>query len=34
MKDLNADLDEKTKALDLAIQALIEGKLYFFNMRE
>lgn len=34
MEDLNADLDETRKALDLAVRALFEDKLYFFNMRE
>ncbi|PMD47749.1 hypothetical protein L207DRAFT_576510 [Hyaloscypha variabilis F] len=36
MQDLNAEaaLDERDKALDLAVQALFEDKLYFFNMRE
>ena len=34
MQDLNIDLDETTKTLDLAMQALFEDKLYFFNMRE
>lgn len=34
MKDLNADLNETARALDLAVRALFEDKLYFFNMRE
>jgi len=34
MQDLNAHLDAKDKAMDLAMQALFEDRLYFFNMRE
>jgi hypothetical protein len=34
MEDLNADLDERTKTLDLAIQALVEDRLYFYTTRE
>lgn len=34
MLDLNANLSETEKTLDLAMQALFEDKLYFFNMRE
>lgn len=34
MQDLNETSDERSKALDLALQALVEDKLYFFNMRE
>jgi hypothetical protein len=34
MQDLNGTLDETSEALDLAMQALFEDKLYFFNMRE
>jgi hypothetical protein len=32
--DLNADRDEATKTLDLALQGLVEDKLYFYNMHE
>ncbi len=34
IEDLNADLDETTKTLDVAIQALVEDRLYFYNMHE
>jgi hypothetical protein len=34
MQDLNANLNGTEKAVDLAMQALFEDKLYFFNMRE
>jgi hypothetical protein len=34
MEDLNGNLNETSKAMDLAIQALFEDKLYFYNMRE
>jgi Glutathione S-transferase N-terminal domain len=34
MQDLTASLNETEKTVDLAMQALFEDKLYFFNMRE
>ena len=34
MEDLNGALDETSRTLDLAIQALVEDRLYFFTTRE
>jgi hypothetical protein len=34
MEDLNGALDETSKTLDLAIQALVEDRLYFYTTRE
>ena len=34
MEDLNADLDETSRTLDLAMQALVEDRLYFYTTRE
>ncbi|KAF2188663.1 hypothetical protein K469DRAFT_565914 [Zopfia rhizophila CBS 207.26] len=34
MKDVNARLDGKEKAIDLALRALVEDKLYFFHTYE
>lgn len=34
IEDLNENLDESAKTLDLGLQTLVEERLYFFSMRE